>query len=112
MIDKTLQPRGYRILLEPIQIEEVTEGGIVLPSQVQDNEKLLAQIGRVVAMGEQCYDHEKFNGHIYCDVGDYVLHGQYVGCVIEGRDGTRYRLINDDEVLATVSDPNVLKRAR
>jgi co-chaperonin GroES (HSP10) len=104
-------PAGWRVLIEPIKIEETTQGGIVLPEAAKEAKEHLRHIGRVVDMGELCYKHGKFQGcEPWCKVGDYVAYGAYSGQEMKVRNskGTDYvalRLINDDEVLAVIPSP-------
>jgi len=109
-------PTGWRILIEPIKIEEKTTGGIVLPTAAVEAKEHLRYIGRVVAMGPLCYKHAKFMGgdsdRVYwCAVGDMVAYGAYAGQEIKVRNknGSEYvslKLINDDEVLAVIPTPD------
>jgi chaperonin GroES len=108
-------PVGWRLLIEPIKVEEKTASGLVLPEQAIAAKEHLRYIGRVVAMGHLCYQHQKFVGADgaaikWCKVGDYVAHGAYAGQEIKVRDksGHRYvslKLLNDDEVLAVIPRP-------
>ena len=104
-------PAGWRVLIEPIKIEEKTEGGIVLPTAAVEAKEHLRYIGRVVAMGPLCYKHAKFgDAGPWCKVGDMVAYGAYAGQEIKIRNkaGDKYvslKLINDDEVLSVIPVP-------
>lgn len=108
-------PTGWRILIEPIKIEEKTTGGIMLPTAAVEAKEHLRYIGRVVAMGPLCYKHNKFrDGDAapanWCNVGDMVAYGAYAGQEIKVRNkqGNEYvslKLINDDEVLSVIPTP-------
>lgn len=111
-------PTGYRLVVEPIHIEEVTRGGLVLPAQAIEAKEHLRAIGRVVAMGPLAYKHDKFRDPTtgqdepvpWCAVGDWVAYQTYAGNEIrvrnaDGRGYTAVRLINDDEVRAVITDP-------
>jgi len=105
-------PAGWRILIEPIKIEEKTQSGIVLPTQAVEAKEHLRYIGRVVAMGPLCYKHSKFGPgqEPWCAVGDFVAYGAYAGQEIKVRDraGQKFvslKLINDDEVLSVIPKP-------
>lgn len=104
-------PTGWRILIEPIKVEERTRGGIVLPEQAQKAKEHLNYIGKVVAMGPLCYRDPKFgDGGPWCKVGDWVAYGQYAGqtVLVRNRAGDGFvpmRLCNDDEILATLASP-------
>ena len=57
-------PSGWRILVGPIKIKDTTEGGIqLMPKSVEELEHL-RYIGKVLAVGSECYQHEKFQGGI------------------------------------------------
>lgn len=105
------EPLGWRVLIEPIAVEERTRGGIVLPDQAQKAKEHLNYVGKVVAMGPLCYRDPKFgDAGPWCQVGDWVAYGQYAGqtVLIRNRNGdgaVRMRLCNDDEILAKLASP-------
>lgn len=110
-IEDLPQPTGWRILLEMPEPEEETKHGIIIPKMVQDNEKILTFMGKVVLMGPACYvDREdvKFGGR-WCEPGDTVLLSKYAGTkmIVDGRE---YRILNDDEVQAKIPNPSIVKR--
>lgn len=108
-------PAGWRILIEPIKIEATTASGIALPQESVQAKEHLRYIGKVVSMGDLCYQHAKFMGADkaalkWCKVGDFVAYGAYAGQEIQVRNRTRdglvtLKLINDDEILAVVPNP-------
>jgi co-chaperonin GroES (HSP10) len=101
------QPTGYRLLIKPVEVKTATASGLALPEQAIKAQEHLRYIGQVVAMGPEAYQHEKF-AEPWCQVGDWVAPGQYAGQELQVRNETnnaaKFRLINDDEVLAKV-DP-------
>jgi len=109
------KPAGFTILIRPAVIEETSAGGIIMPSSVEDANKHLTYVGKVVAMGDQCYTHEKFkiadrDPQPWCKVGDYVIYKQYAGNTIKVRsaDGGRpveLLLMYDDEIKGVIDDP-------
>jgi co-chaperonin GroES (HSP10) len=110
-----IEPVGYRLLIEPLRPQEKSVGGILLPSETQEAQGHLTYVGRVLAMGEDCYQHSKFNERTWCQVGDYVAHGRYSGQKMEVKKKDKpgeyvtYLLLNDDEILARVDDPESIK---
>ncbi len=60
--------------------------------------------GNVLALGSQAYDKEKFPEGPWCKKGDWVLFARYAGSRIKIQGG-EVRLLNDDEILATVKNP-------
>ncbi len=102
------RPTGYRILILPFTQSSVTKGGIHLAKSTVDKERLATVVGYVVAMGADAYsDLHKFPEGPWCKEGDWVIFGRYAGArfQIEGGD---MRLLNDDEILATIDDPEAI----
>lgn len=106
------RPVGYRMLIAPIKIATSTPGGIILAAETQSHAEYMTYVGRVIAQGADCYQHAKFNGRRWCQVGDYVAYAKYAGQAIEVKEGDQtdtYRLINDDEVLSVIPDPERIR---
>jgi co-chaperonin GroES (HSP10) len=55
-------------------------------------------------MGPHCYDKERYPEGPWCKKGDWIIFARYAGSRIR-IDGGEIRLLNDDEVLATVENP-------
>ena len=106
-------PALWRLLIEPIQVEETTRGGIVLAPETQRAKEYLRYVGQVLAIGPGAYQHGKFAG-CQPDIkpGDWVVYQTYSGFDVRVLDagGTprTLRFINDDEVMATAPDPHAL----
>jgi len=84
-----------------------SKGGIILTQDTVDRERLSTVCAYVVKMGPLCYkDKSKFGGTSWCHEKQWVLIGRYAGCRFKLGDEAECRLINDDEVLATIKDPN------
>ena len=93
-----IQPLADRIIVKPLEAEEKTKGGIVLP----DTAKEKPQEGKVVAVGKGKI---KDNGEVQpmeIKVGDRVLYGKYSGTEITTKDGEEYLIMREDDVLAIV----------
>ena len=106
--DKLPRPTGHRILILPFAQKSVTKGGIHIAKQTIDKERLSTVVGHVVALGPDAYaDTIKFPEGAWCKKGDWVIFGRYAGArfQIEGGD---MRLLNDDEILAVVDDPEAI----
>jgi co-chaperonin GroES (HSP10) len=102
------RPTGYRILILPFSQSAVTKGGIHLAKATIDKERLATVVGYVVGLGPNAYgDPNKFPEGPWCKEGDWVIFGRYAGArfQIEGGD---MRLLNDDEILATIEDPEAI----
>ena len=102
--DKLPQPTGWRMLLLPFKMKEKTKGGLILGQETLEKQQVASQCGLVLAMGPHCYDKEKFPEGTWCKKGDWVVFARYAGSRIQ-IDGGEVRLLNDDEVLATIDNP-------
>ena len=99
------QPTGWRILVLPFKMKEKTEGGVLLGQETLERQQVASQCGNVLAMGAECYqDKKRYPSGPWCKVGDWVVFARYAGSRIE-IEGGEVRLLNEDEVLATIQDP-------
>lgn len=94
------KPSGWRILVRVKDIEEKTPGGVIIPEIAQHNERNLSSMGTVVELGPDAYTREDMSV-TWCQPGDTVIFGKYGGHRIVVGDA-EYRIMNDDEILATV----------
>jgi co-chaperonin GroES (HSP10) len=102
MSEHGIVPKGPRLLVLPEEIEEKTASGIVVAIGTEKQRQELANVdGRVIAMGNTCYDNQP---EPWCKVGDLVIFGKYSGIFRKGKDGKMYRLINDDDIVATLEE--------
>ncbi len=106
LVDRMPQPTGWRILILPYAGKAVTEGGIHLVQETVDRNSLATVVGYVVKMGPDCYaDANKF-AEPWCQEKQWVLIGRYAGARFKLGDESECRIINDDEVIATILDPD------
>ena len=99
------QPTGWRILVLPFKMKEKTDGGLLLGQETLERQQVASQCGNVLAMGSECYqDKKRYPNGPWCKVGDWVVFARYAGSRIE-IEGGEVRLLNEDEVLATIQDP-------
>ena len=102
---KLPMPTGWRLLVLPFKMKEKTKGGLVLAETTIERQQVASQVGLVLAMGPQCYkDKERYPEGPWCKVNDWVMFARYAGSRIK-IDGGEMRLLNDDEVLATIDSP-------
>ncbi|MBZ4682683.1 MAG: chaperonin GroES [Fusobacteriaceae bacterium] len=87
----TIKPLGERVLVKPVELEEKTASGLILPSS---SSKEKPTIGEVIALGKG----EKLED---LKVNDKVVYSKYAGTEI--KDGEeKYLLLNIDDILAVV----------
>ena len=105
---KLPQPTGWRILVLPFKMSEKTKGGIIMGQDTIEKQQVASQCGNVLAMGPDCYhDKDRFKDGPWCKVGDWVMFARYAGSRIK-IEGGEVRLLNDDEILATIRNPEDL----
>ena len=97
-------PTGWRILVLPFKQKDKTKGGILITDSTIEKSQVASTCGLVLATGPHCYDKEKFPEGPWCKKGDWIIFARYAGSRIK-IDGGEIRLLNDDEVLATVENP-------
>ena len=92
-----LKPLDDRIVVKPIEAEETTAGGIVLPDAAKEKsqrgEVVAVGPGRLLDSGERCA--------IGLEVGDKVLFGKYGGSDIEV-DGEEVKILRESDILAKI----------
>ena len=102
---KLPKPTGWRMLVLPFKMKEKTKGGVILAEDTLERQQVASQVGLVMAMGPQCYkDKERYPEGPWCKEKDWVMFARYAGSRIK-IDGGEMRLLNDDEVLATIDSP-------
>jgi chaperonin GroES len=102
--DKLPRPTGWRLVVLPFKMKEKTKGGLILGQETLERQQIGSTCGLVLAMGPHCYDKEKFPEGPWCKKGDWVIFARYAGSRIQ-IDGGEVRMLNDDEVLATIDNP-------
>ena len=101
---KLPKPTGWRLLVLPFKQKEKTKGGIILAEDTIERSQVASTCGLILDMGPQCYDKERYPEGPWCKKGDWIIFARYAGSRIK-IDGGEIRLLNDDEVLATVENP-------
>jgi chaperonin GroES len=95
-----IQPLGDRVVIQPLEAEAKTKGGILLP----DTAKEKPQEGKVVAVEKgKTLD----NGSVQAPevkVGDKVLYGKYSGNEITTKDGDELLIMREEDILAIIKE--------
>ena len=98
-------PSGWRLLVLPFSPREKTKGGILIAQESLDKLRIATNCGYVLEMGPLAYyDKEKFPTGPWCKKGDWVIFARYAGSRLP-IEGGEVRILNDDEVLGTIKDP-------
>jgi chaperonin GroES len=94
---QSLKPLGDRLIVEPIEQEEMTAGGIVLP----DTAKEKPQKGKVIAAGPGARNDAGERVAMDVAVGDVVLFAKYAGTEIK-LDGKKVLVLRESDILAII----------
>ncbi|GBD18105.1 10 kDa chaperonin [bacterium HR27] len=94
-----IRPLGDRVVVKPIQKEEVTKSGIVLP----DTAKEKPQRGQVVAVGPGRLTDDGKRLPMEVKVGDEVLFAKYAGTELK-IDDEEYLILSEKDILAILAE--------
>ncbi|MFL5327288.1 MAG: co-chaperone GroES [Gemmataceae bacterium] len=92
-----VRPLDDRLVVEPLEAEEKTTGGILLP----DTAKQKPQRGRIIAAGPGKLRDNGERAVLAVSVGDEVLYGKYSGSEVEV-DGKEFKILRESDVLAKI----------
>jgi len=93
-----LKPLADRVVVEPLEDEEITPGGIVLPETAKEK----PQRGKLLAVGPGGRDEDGKLVTMEVSVGDTVLFAKYSGTEIK-MDGKKLLILRQSDLLAIVS---------
>ena len=97
MAKSKLRPLDDRVVVKPVEAEERTAGGIVLP----DSAKEKPQRGKVVSIGPGKLLENGQRGTLPIAIGDEVIYGKYAGTDIE-MEGDEVKILRETDILAKV----------
>ena len=93
----SMKPLGSRVVIEPIEQEEMTAYGIVLPETAKEK----PQKGTVLAVGPGERDEKGDRIALDVQVGDVVLFAKYSGTEIK-YDGKKLLIMRESDILAVL----------
>jgi chaperonin GroES len=97
MAKTKLRPLDDRVVVKPVEAEERTAGGIVLP----DTAKEKPQRGKVLSVGPGKLLDSGERGNLSVSIGDEVIYGKYSGTDIE-LEGDEVKILRETDILAKV----------
>ncbi|HOX23125.1 MAG TPA: co-chaperone GroES [Elusimicrobiales bacterium] len=92
-----LQPLGDRVLVKPVEKEEVRKGGIIIP----DTAKEKPQEGEIIAAGPGKVGEDGKRMTMDVKAGDRILYGKYSGTEIKIED-KEYLIMHQDDILGVL----------
>lgn len=97
-----ITPKGHRVLIKPEVFDNRTESGIIMATGNEQKRMELAQItGRVVEVGPEAWSDKDTR---WAEPGERVIFAKYSGLLYTGADAAEYRLVNDIDIVAVISD--------
>lgn len=99
---REVKPTGWRVVVKPDPVEEVTASGIVLQIDVQQ-QRAAGVVGTLVSIGPSAWkDYKGLNGEPWAFVGDRVIFNKYAGAFIDDGSKDGLMLVNDEDIQALV----------
>ena len=93
-----IKPLADRVVIEPIEQDEVTAGGIILPETAKET----PQQGKIVAAGPGRTEEKGKRVDMEVKVGDKVLYAKYSGTEIK-QDGKKLLILRESDILAVMA---------
>lgn len=97
MANPRVKPLNDKVLVERLEAEEVTKGGIVLPDSAKEKPKE----GKIIALGDGKLLDDGKRAPFQVAVGNRVIFSSYAGTEIKV-DGSEYLIMGEDDILAVV----------
>jgi|TARA_B100001964_G_C14237446_1_gene603204 co-chaperonin GroES (HSP10) len=107
LLEQLPDPTGWRIMILPYRGKRKTKGGIELTEETLSRRRIGTVLGYVLKVGPLAYNEEKFSTGPWCEEGDWVLFGRYAGSRFQ-IEGGEIKILNDDEIIARVPDPEAI----
>jgi co-chaperonin GroES (HSP10) len=110
-----LCPVEFKVIVLPNRVNRRSVGGIDYPDEVIDQMQIAVSKGRLVAVSPVSFTYfdpalctydevlERYPGNVP-HVDDLVLYGRYCGSIVRGDDGHDYRIMNDKDIMAIISE--------
>jgi chaperonin GroES len=95
-----IRPLNDRVVVEPIEEEEMTFAGgeLVLP----DTAKEKPQQGKVLAIGPEVRSEDEDGNVVGVQVGEVVIYAKYAGTTFKTREGKEMLILREDDILGVL----------
>ena len=105
VLERLPDPTGWRILVLPYKGQGKTKGGVILAAETIEERGYTTVTGLVLKVGPDAYrDETRYPNGPWCKVNDWIIFGRYAGSRF-GIEGGEVRILNEDEIIAVVKDP-------
>lgn len=95
------QPLDLKVLVMPDPVQDKV-GNIFIPEQAKEKEEFATMKGTLIAVGENAWEEAASRSPNFTrpKPGDRILIAKYGGILLKGDDGEKYRIMNDEDVIA------------
>ncbi len=101
-------PVEYRVLVLPDDVDEVSDGGILIPVDTQARDEAARDQGILVAVSGRAFTGDPWEGSRKPQLGERVFFNKYAGSTFlypkDSHTGKRYRLLNDKDIVAILEE--------
>ena len=105
VLERLPDPTGWRILVLPYKGQGKTKGGVILADETIEERGYTTVTGLVLKIGPDAYrDETRYPNGPWCKINDWIIFGRYAGSRF-GIEGGEVRILNEDEIIAVVKDP-------
>ena len=96
-------PTEFKCLILPVEVSDKI-GNVFIPDEFKSREQFAQMEGVLVALAPLAFTYDKWEGieHMKPKVGDKVLFAKFAGFEYKGKDGKKYRVVNDKDVSAVL----------
>lgn len=97
-------PAGHRVLVQPEEALKAKEGVIEIPDHIKDRHGMSQTAGRLIEVGPTAWQADWAGNKPWAEAGDRIMFAKFGGIQIRGDDGATYRLLNDEDIIAVISE--------
>lgn len=98
-----LKPYEFNVVVQVREKQEQTTGGVFLPDMIKDREEIGGEEGVLVALSPAAFDFVEWSeGVTLPKVGDRIMFKAYTGQLFRGKDGKRYRVMKDKDIIGVL----------
>ena len=99
-----IKATNFNVLVALPGQDRITPGGIIIPDNISDRDRLSQIEGRLVSVSPVAFDNAHYPEGTKPKEGDAVMFAKFAGVVIEGKDGKEYRLLLDKDITAVIEE--------
>jgi chaperonin GroES len=93
----------FNVVVKPVEVEEKTAGGILIPELAKDRMQQASVEGVIVHVSPLAFTYERWpEGSAPPKVGDSVVFAKFAGMIRKGKDGAEYRIVKDKDIAAVL----------